>query len=172
MKNRSKSPEGLSGFEHSLLFMAVRYALGRTSIACASLPDEIIRNWGDRLIDSQKRMMFRDIIEYLSLEKRHHVDEEMWQKFASWLDETNRYMVEAEHEGKKETSECFLFSERYYPIKGMTWSIVPEFIRSVEKVPYVGRRWSEDVFYLVSDRRDRVMKKLPWLFDGQDDSGI
>jgi hypothetical protein len=172
MKN--KKVESISGFQHTLLWMAVRYAMGRQSITSLMLPNQIISNWGHLLAEQHKRLMFRDVIEFVVDQKRflkeaspEDIEDNTWLKFASWLDETNRYTVEAEKEGKSEASECFLFMGRYYPVKGLDWWMSPEFIKSVERIPYEGKRWAEEVSYIQSRDRDYIAEKMPWLFEDQ-----
>jgi hypothetical protein len=166
MKN--KKMKQLSEFEHILLWMATRYAVGRTSIASAMLPADIIRNWGNLLTERDRKLMFRDIVEHFDDrirfakgEPTEDIDQNSWIKFASWLDETNRYTVEAEIDGKSETHECFLFMGRYYPVRGLDWWVSGEFIvSSTRKVE--STRWAEEV------RHDGATRGLlSWLFDQQ-----
>jgi hypothetical protein len=166
MKNKKKQ---LSDFEHTLLWMAVRYAVGRSSIASAMLPGDIIRNWGDLLTERDRKLMFRDIVEHFDDRIRfgkgdlaEDIEDNPWLKFASWLDETNRYTVECEIDGRGETHECFLFMGRYYPIKGLDWWMAPGFIKGVKRVPYEGNRWAEEARH---EGATRV--RLSWLFDQQ-----
>jgi len=170
MKNQRV--EKISDFQYTLLWMAVRYAVGRRSITSLMLPDQIVRNWGGLLEEQQKRLIFRDIIESVVDEHRfikepsaEDIEDNSWLKFASWLDETNRYTIEAENEGKSETSECFLFMGRYYPVKGLDWWMAPEFIKSVKRTPYEGKRWADDVHYIQPSYREYIAEKMPWLFD-------
>lgn len=51
----------LTQFEWTLLYMAVRYAMGRQSIASATLPAEIVENIWDRLSENQKGMLYCDL---------------------------------------------------------------------------------------------------------------
>jgi len=176
----SQGIKQISDFEHTLLWMAVRYAVGRRSIASSLLPMDIIRNWGDRLTEEQKRLMFRDIIETVVDQLRFNegefieeIKENSWIKFASWLDQTNRYIVESENKGKSETNECFLFMGRYYPVKGLDWWMAPEFIKNVERVDKEGKRWADDVSYfyeiqIQSGDRKHFVERVPWLFGDQE----
>ncbi len=172
MKN--KKVEEISGFQHTLLWMAVRYAVGRRSITSLMLPNEIINNWGHLLAEQHKRLMFRDVIEFVVDEKRflkeasaEDIEDNTWLKFASWLDETNRYTVEAENDGKSETSECFLFMGKYYPVKGLDWWVAPEFIKGVKRAPYEGKRWADEISYIRPGDREYITERMSWLFEGQ-----
>jgi hypothetical protein len=43
--------------------------------------------------------------------------------------------------------------------------MAPEFIKCVERVPYEGKRWADDVHYIRPGDRDYIAEKMPWLFD-------
>jgi hypothetical protein len=171
-----KRVEPLSEFEHTLLWMAMRYAVGRSSITSAMLPGDIIQNWGDRLTEKDRRLMFGDIIDSLidSLRFSVHsqdpfiedIDKNEWIRFASWLDETNHYVVIAGD--AREEVRCFAFNGRYYPIKGIQWWVSPEFIHEVSRIRKEGEpRLVEEIGFPPSMDLDRIREELPWLFEDQ-----
>lgn len=172
---RNKKAEPLSEFEHTLLWMAVRYAVVRSSITSGMLPDEIIRNWGGRLTEKDRRLMFGDIIDSLIDSLRFSVpsqdpfvediDKNEWIRFASWLDETNHYVVTAGE--SREEVRCFAFNGRYYPIKGTKWWVSPEFIHGVSRVKEGEPRLVEKIGFPPSMDLDRIREELPWLFEDQ-----
>ena len=58
---KQKQPAPLSDFEHTLLWMSIRYACHRQTIACASLPASIVQNWWNRISDTEKRRIYEDL---------------------------------------------------------------------------------------------------------------
>lgn len=90
-KNKDTTPTPLSEFEHTLLWMSVRYACRRKTIASACLPKEIVEKWWHRISDNQKRAIYRDLKRELDFLTRiggdngfgDECDNLVWQKFMS-----------------------------------------------------------------------------------------
>lgn len=90
MNKKKIPPTPLSELEHTLLWMSIRYACGRKTIAGASLPTEIVEKWWHRISDDQKRGLYRDLkweLDFLTRvgkEKGFGDDcDYRWQKFMS-----------------------------------------------------------------------------------------
>jgi len=108
----------LSDFEWNLLWMALRYALGRQSIACATLPDDIIINYYSRLTDQQKQQLSQEVKDYIErCERMNHPpfshEREHWIKFMKALDVSQHFEVETTEWG---TVTCFEFDDYKIPL--------------------------------------------------------
>lgn len=94
--------ERLSEFEWTLLWMAIRYAMNRQTIASACLPSEIVKNYYKRLTKQQKEMIVKDLRNNEEEMKRHNlsafgnhdIDRKHWVRFIGCLDEDNHYVIE------------------------------------------------------------------------------
>lgn len=89
----------LSDFEWTCLWMAVRYAMNRQTIASATLPQDIIKNYYSRLNDGQKKSIAKDLKENEDAFEgqafgHKDIDRPHWIKLWKCLDETCHYTVE------------------------------------------------------------------------------
>ncbi len=95
MKNNT---EKLSGFEYNLLWMAIRYAMNRSSAICSTLPMDIMENYYHRLT----KELMADIVDDLKNNSREFgenafghkaIDRPIWLKFMCALDVDSHYIV-------------------------------------------------------------------------------
>jgi hypothetical protein len=84
----------LSEIEWTCLWMAIRYAMNRQTIASATLPNDIITNYYHRLSDSQKKSIVKDLKGNEGGFGNPQIDKPGWMKFWAALDEINHYEVE------------------------------------------------------------------------------
>lgn len=83
--------------------MAIRYAMPRESIASATLPADIIKNYYARLDGGQKEMIVRDLREHFERVGRFgdsRIDNPVWQKFLAALDTPNHKIATLSDETK------------------------------------------------------------------------
>jgi hypothetical protein len=91
----------LSDFEWTCLWMAIRYAMNRQTIAAATLPQDIIKNYYSRISANQKQSIVKDL---KSNEEdwafsgkafgHEEIDRRHWIKLWKALDENCHYQVE------------------------------------------------------------------------------
>lgn len=84
--------------EWCLIFGAMRYFMGRATIASATFPEAVIRKYHARLSEVQKEQLVEDLREHLREGKTFGwktIDEPVWNKFLAALDESSHYQVEA-----------------------------------------------------------------------------
>lgn len=81
MKNKP-----LSEIEYETLWMAIRYAMGRQTIASASLPDMIIKHYGKRLSNYQKGLIVHDLENHLNVSHfgNPEIDHKHWMKLLNF----------------------------------------------------------------------------------------
>lgn len=88
--------EPLSHLEWTTCWMAVRYAMGRQTIAAAMLPGEIIKEYYHRFSNIQKEMLIKELKRYVE-ENKHFgnlkIDNIHWLKFLSCLDISAHFNV-------------------------------------------------------------------------------
>lgn len=89
----------LSDFEWTCLWMAVRYAMNRQTIASATLPQDIVKNYYHRLSDGQKKSIAKDLKKNEDAFEgqafgHKEIDRPHWIKLWKALDETCHYQVE------------------------------------------------------------------------------
>lgn len=122
MNKKTNSPTPLSEFEYDLLWMSIRYACGRRTIACSCFPKEIVKNWWHRISDGQKRAIYRDIKNELDFRNRiggkegfgNDLDNRVWQKFMSACN-VDAYEDITLSDGSRET--VFRANNVTYPLK-------------------------------------------------------
>ena len=94
---KSKKIKPLSDFEWTLCWMAIRYAMGRRTIASAMLPSTIIREYYHRFSELQKKKISRDLLDYLS-DREHfgdkNIDDTHWKRFLGILNTDGHYKVD------------------------------------------------------------------------------
>lgn len=91
----------LSDFEWTCLWMAIRYAMNRQTIAAATLPQDIIKNYYTRLSANQKQSIVKDLKnneEDWGFSRKafghEEIDRPHWIKLWKALDENCHYQVE------------------------------------------------------------------------------
>jgi len=75
-------------WEWSLIFMSVRYAMGRESAASATLPADIVTNFWSRLSEGNKAILYRDLKEHFDqfgTFGNPNIDNRYWCKFMEAL---------------------------------------------------------------------------------------
>lgn len=114
-----KKVKPLSNFEETLLWMAIRYAMNRQTIASATLPTDIISNWYPRLSKINKESIVIDLKRNLeSFEGRAfgdpNIDKPNWIKFMNALDEDCHIKVKL----IDDTEEIvFPYEDQYIPLR-------------------------------------------------------
>lgn len=94
----TKNTTFLPDFEYNLLWMAIRYAMNRQTIASATLPADIITNYYNRLSSGQKFSIFQDLERNekdLNIEAfgDKSIDRPHWIKLMKCFDEKCHYKV-------------------------------------------------------------------------------
>jgi hypothetical protein len=179
-----KESSEITFIEQTLIWMASRYAMGRSSIASATLPKDIISKYGERLDVNQKKLMFRDILEavtdrvrfskielkddYRMLENIELLTPE-WMKFASWLDDTNEYIVDVEYKEdswswRRGELICFRHDSKYYIKDNVDWRVADECIMEVRPTYPTATRWAEELQFPLSDHVTIIKALFPHLF--------
>ena len=106
----------LMDHEWTLIWMSVRYARGGSTIATATLPFDIIHYYYQRMNSSQKKLLVRDLSEYLEEFGKfgnEKIDDPIWRKFLAALDMSKHVDVKLV-DGK--TCRAFQCNERIYPL--------------------------------------------------------
>lgn len=104
MKKIKNEIKPLSNVEWDTCWMAVRYAIGRQSIACTMLPRDLIKEYWYRWSIHQKQMLVKEVERYEEESKRlydksysswveNNIDRPVWIKFMNALDEHNHKMA-------------------------------------------------------------------------------
>lgn len=92
----------LSDFEWRLLWMAIRYAASRQTIAASTLPNDIMVEWYHRLSNTHKKILVEELdqidkdlsINNIPALSDKQINRPTWVKFMKCLDETSHYQVE------------------------------------------------------------------------------
>jgi hypothetical protein len=147
VKKKENEFQPLTSIEYDTMWMAVRYASGRNTIASASLPYEIIESYWERLTDGQKLQLYNDINDEIEdcekWEKNEGISlkcDEPWYQFRALLDNTNRYLVTAKDGKKTEKITCFEYKDKFVPISEWIKNpyifvyVAPECIIKSEKI--------------------------------------
>lgn len=108
----------LTDFERTLLWMAIRYACNRQTIASSTLPQDIIKNWYHRLSEHDKQTIVSD----LKRESQYNdncfgdknIDNDTWQKFILALNEEEHFNVIC-IDGNSYI--CFKYGDKFYPLE-------------------------------------------------------
>lgn len=111
----------LTDFEWTLLWMAIRYAMNRQTIASATLPQDIMQNWYKRLTNGQKQQLVQELKENEEMvaQMGHtafgnpDIDRPHWLKFWKCLDESSHYRYKLT-DGS--TATVFEANGRFYPL--------------------------------------------------------
>lgn len=97
--------KSLTNIERTTLWMAIRYACHRGTIACVTLPGDIIKSYGKRLSADDKFFLARD--SNYNRERLH----ENWIKFIAAMDEEFHFTLDTPEMGEK---ICFEANGRSY----------------------------------------------------------
>lgn len=103
---------GLNDIEWTTLWMAVRYAISRSTIACESLPMQIIEYYYHRLTAAQKKSIIREFNLYQN-DSCAEIKSINWKKLVAALDENSHLKVILKD---LSTHVCFRVNERLYPL--------------------------------------------------------
>lgn len=78
----------LTDIEWITCIFAVRYAMGRQTIASATLPKELIDAYGERWTEQQKKLLLRDLEEHIENYKYFgdkRIDHPAWMGLVNYL---------------------------------------------------------------------------------------
>jgi hypothetical protein len=129
-----KNTTPLSTFEHTLLWMAIRYAMNRQTIASATLPADIITNYYHRLTTAQKLSIVQDLERNENDLKgeafgNRSIDRPHWIKFMKCLDEKCHYKIKTV-DGEEiivfEANDKYISLEKYIHHPHQNWYIPEE----------------------------------------------
>lgn len=136
----------LDDVERKLIWMSIRYAMGSGTIACTTLPSDIIKKYSKRMDVDLKKAMAKEIKNYFAVWKVKFDDKNMnyikdiWIKFSTYLscEFYNVYVKKI-----KKPFVCFKYNGNYYPVnKYEKNSYVDEYIlgydEKIENVKFVG----------------------------------
>ena len=108
----------LTEIEWDTCWMAIRYAMNRQTIASATLPEMLMKQYYHRWSDNQKDMILRDLKSNFKEYGEDsfgnkNIDQPIWLKFMNCLDKTKHFKVLL-----IDDTEATLFesNEVYYPL--------------------------------------------------------
>jgi len=113
----------LDEIDFNMLRMAILYACPRQTISCSMLPGEIIKNRYKLFSKEQIETILKDLNNHLDWCEENgiervfgdrNIDDKVWKKFMSFLDETNRFIVTGT-DGEKYLT--FLYDNIYYSVE-------------------------------------------------------
>jgi len=90
----AKKIKKLSDWEWTLTWSSLRYFCGRYTIASAYYPTDLVKNYGERLSDDQRRSLVEEIERQIDHSKIHgdnmwlNMDMEPWSALRNFLDGT------------------------------------------------------------------------------------
>jgi hypothetical protein len=105
-------------FEFTMIRLAILYACGRQTIASATLPSEIIKNRYKYLTAEQKKIIVKDMTEYLDMLEDNNmervfgdkkIDHKGWIKFMTALDNNCHYVVKVGDPQSEDIQEIVCF---------------------------------------------------------------
>lgn len=117
-----KKNKGVSSVQHRLIWMSCRYAIGRSSIASQSLPNEIIQEYYHELTPNQRKSLADDVFREIELRNALYDKGvkpifdvyEVWHKFALALDSTKHITAHIPKDNSDHV--CFVYENEYYPL--------------------------------------------------------
>lgn len=107
---KSSKNEGLSEWEWTLTWSSLRYFCGRYTIASAMYPSDLIKNYGKRLDDYQKKSLSEEIKRQMewALQNKDDMwlknDMESWSALKNYLDESEWREIYCEGDGIEPTT--------------------------------------------------------------------
>lgn len=102
--------------EWTLIWASLRYFLGRETIASATYPQMIMKNYYHRLSDAQTKSMYEDIKRHFDLMGgigNEIIDKPIWLKFAAALNTIDHIEYELK---TGEKIMCFEANNKIYPL--------------------------------------------------------
>lgn len=119
-----KNTNPLTRIEWDTCWMAIRYAMGRKTIASATLPRELCQAYFYRWSEDQKTMIVRDLRQHLQDIARwngdstayfgqKNIDHPEWMRFLLCLEEKSHITIK-DNEGN--THKAFKFNGKIYPL--------------------------------------------------------
>jgi hypothetical protein len=119
-----KNTKPLTEVEWDTCWMAIRYSMGRQTIASATLPRQLCEAYFDRWSEGQKRTIVRDLRQHLQDKARwngestahfgdKNIDHPEWMRFLLSLDK-NSHITIKDNEGNKHTA--FKFNGKIHPL--------------------------------------------------------
>jgi hypothetical protein len=114
MKTKTIQNE-LTETEWTLIWMAIRYAMNRSTIASATLPEMIIRDYYGKLSKENKESICLDLkgnFDKYGIFGNPTIDNKHWMKFLKCLDTESHTTVS--RLGKKIV--CFCVDDKFYPL--------------------------------------------------------
>jgi hypothetical protein len=111
-----KKNNTLTDFEYTLLWMAIRYAMNRQTIASATLPIDIVENYYKKLSPHEKESIVIDLKRNIEENNKFgdpNIDNPVWMKFMNSLDEKTHQEVELIDNTKR---TVFYANGRIYPL--------------------------------------------------------
>lgn len=107
---KSSKNEGLSEWEWTLTWSSLRYFCGRYTIASAMYPSDLIKNYGKRLDDYQKKSLSEEIKRQMEWALQNKDDKwlkndmESWSALKNYLDESEWREIYCEGDGIEPTT--------------------------------------------------------------------
>jgi hypothetical protein len=137
----------LTDWEWTLVWSSMRYFMGRQTIASATWPADLIKNYDTYFTQGQRGMIYRELNQYFneySAFGNPDIDSEHWERLMHYMNKDNRYLVQAKYKEKGETIEdaviCFKHKDVYCSVEKYAespyhnWYMVPEYITNVREI--------------------------------------
>jgi hypothetical protein len=137
----------LTDWEWTLVWSSMRYFMGRQTIASATWPADLIKNYDTYFTQGQRDMIYRELNQYFneySAFGNPDIDSEHWERLMHYMNKDNRYLVQAKYKEKGETIEdaviCFKHKDVYCSVEKYAespyhnWYMVPEYITNVREI--------------------------------------
>lgn len=132
---KKKTNQNLTEWEWTLTWSSLRYFCGRKTIASASYPADLVRMFGKRLTDLQKKMLSEDIKRSIEMSKGNSmwesIDMRPWSAMSNYFDESTWRILKCEGP-TIETQEILAFPCEGRENEGMVtrWIPVEEYSNS------------------------------------------
>jgi hypothetical protein len=117
---KSETQNPLSDIEWTTLWMAVRYAWDRETIAAVTLPEMIISNYYYRLSTMQKKALYDDLFREFNIfgddiYNKGALNKKSWLKFFMAIGGSETQTVVTDVTGKEHNG--FYVDDRFYPLE-------------------------------------------------------
>jgi len=137
----------LSEHEWVLIWMAMRYCLGRQSISAATFPSMIVSFYYKRMTSKQRYMLAKDIEWYLNNNEtigNKNIDHPIWLRFYNALKfDSIHYDVTVKENGEEKIISCFQADDLFYPLE--------EYLNNPELKCYIPKELIVDVKTVIVD---------------------